>query len=181
MAKFYALAVSCLLAWTMASAAAAAEPVVIYYFYGEGCPYCAQAEAYLSTLRIQNDEVSVRYHEVWNNAGNAAIMRRTVTAFGGNADGVPRMVIGEQVISGFDIRTTPAAIEGAVATARTLSDPNPAEAVIADQPSSGNVAAPEEVAAVSDTGFLGVGIGLVSVLLVAAVGWTAWRAQLLKK
>ena len=53
----------------------AANPVVIYFFWGDGCPHCAEAEPFLEKLAKRYPEVEIRYYEVWNNEENRKPLR----------------------------------------------------------------------------------------------------------
>jgi glutaredoxin len=157
----------------------AQEPITIYFFYGANCPYCAQAEQHLSTFKVRNPSARIAYFETWNNEENAAIMTYVVPQFGGNASGVPRMIIGNRVISGFHEQTTPAQIDAAVSAARTLNDPNPAAAVIAQWRSvQENVAIPSPSVRTTATvwGSLNAAIVVIGGALVVVVGVTGWMA-----
>lgn len=161
----------------------AQEPVTIYYFYGAGCPYCKQADAFLATFRIQNSGVVVRHFETWNDAQNDALMEYVVPQFGGSANGVPRMVIGNRVISGFDERSTPSQVATAVQMAHALDNPNPAGEVIAQWQEMWR-----EPVLYNDTdnesaGWSGLekAIAAVGGVLVVAVGVTGWMVVRTKR
>lgn len=154
----------------------AQEPVTAYFFYGSGCPYCQQAESYLSRVKLQSPDVRVQYFEVWNDPRNDALMAFLLPRFNGDANGVPRTVIGNRVIAGFNAQYTPNAIAQAIAAARQLEDPNPAAAAIAQwqeaQQADADLPAKTHGGTTGGKGLFGTAIAVVLVLLVAAIAVT---------
>jgi thiol-disulfide isomerase/thioredoxin len=43
----------------------AAEKVDLYFFYGQGCPHCAQAEVFLEKLKNQYPQLNIFANEVY--------------------------------------------------------------------------------------------------------------------
>lgn len=95
---------------TTTTVAAQAPGVVnMYVFYGDGCPHCADLEAYIKTTLRKDDSVkdkfNVVYYEVWNKAGDHAqnidLFNATGAALGTQPSGVPFFVIGDQYFSGY--------------------------------------------------------------------------------
>ena len=39
--------------------------VIIYLFWGDGCPHCAEEKPFLEELIAQNPNVEVRAYEIW--------------------------------------------------------------------------------------------------------------------
>ena len=80
------------------------EKVNIYFFRGEGCPHCAEAEEFFNELS-QDEEYSkyftIKDYEVWYDEGNAAFMDEVATALDTEASGVPFIVIGDKHFSGY--------------------------------------------------------------------------------
>ena len=74
----------------------AANPVVIYFFWGDGCPHCAEAEPFLEKLANRYPEVEIRDYEVWNNEENRDLMFSMAEAYGFEAQYVPTIFIGDQ-------------------------------------------------------------------------------------
>lgn len=91
------------------------EKINVYFFRGEGCPHCAEAEEWFDTLK-DDEEYSKYYnlvdYEVWYDKDNSKLMDEVAKKLGTEASGVPFMVIGEKYYSGFaetmveDIKTT---------------------------------------------------------------------------
>ena len=61
-----------LLTFTSPKPVAAQEgnPVVIYMFWGEGCPHCAAAKPFFEDLANKNPEIELRFYEIYNSAEN---------------------------------------------------------------------------------------------------------------
>jgi thiol-disulfide isomerase/thioredoxin len=128
-----------------AQAVADAEPVVVRYFYGDGCPYCALQARELDAWE-QRFDVEIHRYEVWNDAGNRALFQQLATAYGVEANGVPATFIGDRVWIGFDeaaaeqMRATVAVCEvQGCADPLAVLDPDPTP----DPPDAPDAATPE--------------------------------------
>jgi hypothetical protein len=119
-----------------AQAATDAGPVVVRYFYGDGCPYCALQAVELDAWE-QRFDVEIHRYEVWNDVGNRALFQQLAAAYGAEASGVPMTFIGDRVWIGFDdaaaeqMRATVAACEvqgcpDPLAVLEPDADPDPA-------------------------------------------------------
>ncbi len=95
----------------------AANPVVIYFFWGDGCPHCAEAEPFLAKLADRYPEVEIRDYEVWNNEENRDLMFAMADAYGFEAQYVPTIFIGGQHWVGYSEEIAKQ-IESAVKTCR---------------------------------------------------------------
>lgn len=87
---------------------------VVYLFWGNGCPHCAQEEAFLKELRERYPAMEVRAYEVWKNTKNAEFFHAVMQSAGARDIGVPATIIGDQLFFGFNERTA-RVIEGAIA------------------------------------------------------------------
>lgn len=77
--------------------------VVIYLFWGDGCPHCAKAKPVLEGLVAQNPTtVSMYEFEVWNSKENQALFQEFGDAFGFTPRYVPTIIIGDAVWEGYD-------------------------------------------------------------------------------
>ena len=48
------------------------NPVVVYFFWGEGCPHCAEQKPFLEELEEKyGNEIEVKMFETWYNRENA--------------------------------------------------------------------------------------------------------------
>lgn len=82
-------------------AAQAEDPVTIYFFWGNGCPHCAQAGIYFGELQQQYPRLEVQAFEVWYNEENAALMGQVATGFGFEPQFVPTIFIGDKYWTGY--------------------------------------------------------------------------------
>lgn len=93
------------LAQTGGSAAHAAQTgykAVIYFFWGDGCPHCAQAEPYLESLAEANPNIELKMYEVWYNEDNQLLFQQMCEKFGFEASGVPTTFIGDAYWVGYN-------------------------------------------------------------------------------
>ena len=89
------------LAVPVAQATEPAAPVVIYLFWGDGCPHCAEAEKYLIPLAEGNEQIELRMYEVWNNRLNQDLFIKMAEKFGFEPRGVPTIFIGNRHWEGY--------------------------------------------------------------------------------
>ncbi|GFO62186.1 thioredoxin family protein [Geomonas paludis] len=109
-------AILLLLLFCVASNCLAATPspaATLYYFWGEGCPHCAQAKPLLEQLQRKYPELRVESWEVLQHRENIPRLMRMARERGREATGVPVFIIGAHYFSGFS-RQTPAQLESAV-------------------------------------------------------------------
>ncbi|MFN8190656.1 MAG: thioredoxin family protein [Nocardioidaceae bacterium] len=82
-------------------AGASEQPTVVYFFWGDGCPHCAEAEPFLAELADQHPGLEIRAFEVWHDKANAARLEEMAAAYGIEASGVPVIFIGQNAWVGF--------------------------------------------------------------------------------
>lgn len=75
--------------------------VVIYEFYGKGCPHCTKLNKWLEEIKPKYPQLEVVQHEVYRNSTNRKLFQKMAKAYGKNAGGVPAIFIGEKNIVGF--------------------------------------------------------------------------------
>lgn len=78
--------------------------VVIYFFRGQGCSHCAEAEAWFESIEDEyGDKFRIQDYETWYDADNAELMEKVAKARGEeeSATGVPYIIIGDQSWIGF--------------------------------------------------------------------------------
>ncbi len=94
--------------------------VIIYLFWGDGCPHCAEEKPFLEELIAQNPNVEVRAYEIWKVDSNRAKFDTLAKAYGFTPTGVPTTFIGDQYWVGFtdDIKNQ---IQAAVNTCLTTA------------------------------------------------------------
>lgn len=86
---------------SITSTAATNKTTDLHFFYGEGCPHCAQAHNYLQEAQENYPELTVHEHEVYGNQTNRELLQRFVNHYEKDVQGVPTIYLGEDVISGF--------------------------------------------------------------------------------
>ena len=79
--------------------------VVLYFFWGDGCPHCAKEEIYLDKAKRKYPQLEVKSYEVWHNRTNAVFLSRMLEAAGIKSTGVPVTFINTEVFAGFNDRT----------------------------------------------------------------------------
>lgn len=94
------------LGWAAAPSAASArvqpdEPVIIYFFWGDGCPHCAAAKPFLAGLTEKYPQVEIRAYEVWNHPENQEPLLKMGARFGFAPSAVPTIFIGDRYWVGY--------------------------------------------------------------------------------
>ncbi len=100
-----------------------AQPVVLYFFWGDGCPHCEQQKPFLEELSERYPNLEVRDYEVYNVPKNRDIFLQMAAEIGFEARGVPSTVIGEDYWIGFG-GDTAQEIEAQVAACSTSGCPD---------------------------------------------------------
>ncbi len=77
------------------------ERVVIYFFWGDGCPHCENAKPFLADLSRRYPSVAVNAYEVWYNQENQELFKAMAQAFNFEPGGVPTLFVGDQYFVGF--------------------------------------------------------------------------------
>ena len=77
------------------------ETVTIYFFWGDGCPHCAEAEPFLEDLTRRYPGVQVEAFEVWYDDDNRELFSRMAAAYGFEPRYVPTIFIGDAYWQGF--------------------------------------------------------------------------------
>ena len=86
----------------------------IYLFYGDGCPHCAEEEEWFKTYLEINKNIKIHRYEVWYDTDNQEKYSKVHEILNDKSNGIPYLIIGESVISGFDKDLTPERIKNAV-------------------------------------------------------------------
>lgn len=86
----------------------------IYLFYGDGCPHCKEEEKWFESYLKKNDYIKIHRYEVWYNKENQEKYSKVHDILNDTSIGIPYLIIGETVISGFDEEITPERIKNAV-------------------------------------------------------------------
>jgi|GEM_PF-1568677 len=80
--------------------------VRLYEFWGQGCPHCAAAAPFLQKLDDDLTSLEVHKYEVYYNRENKEKNKKVADLLGKEAGGVPYIVIGDEVINGYDTEET---------------------------------------------------------------------------
>ncbi len=93
------------LTWFLSpSVHAETDRVVIYFFWGDGCPHCARADPFLEDLAQRYPQVELQKFEVWYHPENQEVFRAMAAAFGFEPSGVPTIFIGDRYWVGYSER-----------------------------------------------------------------------------
>jgi len=79
-----------------AARAETVETVAIYYFWGEGCPHCAEARPIVEAVAERFPSAELRAYEVSQSQENAALLMQMADALGLEIVAVPTIVIGNR-------------------------------------------------------------------------------------
>ena len=79
-----------------------AENVVnLYLFYGDGCPHCAEEEKFIDEyLKTEKSAKLIKY-EVWHSEDNRKTWVKIQDKLNNHENGVPYLIIGDEVIVGY--------------------------------------------------------------------------------
>ncbi|PIR93176.1 hypothetical protein COT99_02175 [Candidatus Falkowbacteria bacterium CG10_big_fil_rev_8_21_14_0_10_43_10] len=129
---FFIIVIAAFLTPSIVLAQEKSKIVDIYFFYGDGCPYCAKEEKFLAQLKIDDPDVRVHYYEIWYNQKNSSLAEKIIKETGVNVSGTPITFIGADVINGyFNDETTGAEIRRLVDFHRVMGTPDFVGGIIA--------------------------------------------------
>jgi glutaredoxin len=77
------------------------KPVIIYLFWGDGCPHCAAAKLFIKGLTERNSNVELRDYEVYNVPENQELFKKMAAAYGFEPQYVPTIFIGGRYWEGY--------------------------------------------------------------------------------
>src|SRR4030043_1242259 len=85
----------------LASFALAQEPQKIYFFYGTGCPHCAQVEKFFEEEKLY-EKYPIDKKEIYFNRDNAILFNTLLDKLGisDKNRGVPAVIVGDKVLIG---------------------------------------------------------------------------------
>jgi len=75
--------------------------VVLFMFYGQGCPHCGKMELFLNDLEEKYPTLKVEKYEVYNNQDNRELFENMSKAYDTKVEGVPAAFIDNKVVFGF--------------------------------------------------------------------------------
>jgi len=78
--------------------------VEIYFFYEQGCPYCARAKPFLENLAQQDPQIDLHAYEIGNNQDNYQFFQAMIAAYHAQqtVSGVPAYFIGNNAFAGYN-------------------------------------------------------------------------------
>ena len=76
--------------------------VIIYLFWGDGCPHCAVAKPFLEGLDESSDQIELQKYEVWYVAENQTLFTEMAEAHGFQPQYVPTIFIGDRYWMGYN-------------------------------------------------------------------------------
>lgn len=87
--------------------------VKVYFFRGETCPHCAQAEKFFESIQEEYGHLfEIRDYEVYNNASNSKLMDQLAEMRDDNERrGIPYIIIGNKSWTGYASELDSAIIE----------------------------------------------------------------------
>lgn len=78
------------------------DQITIYLFRGKGCAYCHKLLTFLNSIIPEYGKYfKLESYETWNNVDNSKLMQEVSTFLKQPASGVPYLIIGDQVFSGY--------------------------------------------------------------------------------
>ncbi len=78
------------------------KAVPIYFFKGDGCSHCAEAEEWFESIKEEyGNFFELKEYETWYNEDNADLMDKVANARGESAEGVPYIIVGNKSWNGF--------------------------------------------------------------------------------
>jgi len=75
--------------------------IVIYLFWGNGCPHCAEAKPFLENLAVENPNIIIREYEVWYIQENCDLFVKMAAAYGFEPKYVPTIMVGDRYWEGY--------------------------------------------------------------------------------
>lgn len=78
------------------------DPVNVYFFYGNGCPHCAEAEQFFDSIEDElGDQFDIVSYETWYDTDNVDLMNEVADIRKEEPQGVPYIIIGNQSWDGY--------------------------------------------------------------------------------
>src|SRR5512135_1367354 len=74
--------------------------ICIYYFYGQGCPHCANIRPFINEMVAKYSRVRLYEYEIYFNSTNQALFQDFVSRYELTQAGVPALFIGDQALAG---------------------------------------------------------------------------------
>ena len=78
------------------------KKVRVYVFWNPGCPHCRREIAWMKNLENEYPWLKVKYLNMKENPKNKELYREVVKSYGKHLIGFPAVLIGEEIIFGYD-------------------------------------------------------------------------------
>jgi len=78
------------------------KEVVLYEFYGAGCPHCARLTLFLDDVKEKYPDLVIKQYETYFNKEGRKFFEEIAESFGHKIEGVPTVFIDDKVIVGFN-------------------------------------------------------------------------------
>lgn len=76
--------------------------VILYFFWGDGCPHCAKQKEFLSVIKKKYTKLDIKDYEVWSNPASRELLLTMSKSYGITPSGVPVTFIGDKGFVGFN-------------------------------------------------------------------------------
>ena len=108
--------------------AAPKNPVDLYFFYGENCPYSQKMKAFLTELIQEHKNINLKEFEVFFNRQNQDFLFLLARAYGEDLTEItaPIVMIGDKIFKGYDPYLA-SQLRNEVLKCENLGCPSPAE------------------------------------------------------
>ena len=106
------------------------ETVVIYFFWGDGCPHCAKAKPVFEELAAQHPSIQLKQFEIYNSDENLELFRKFGELYGFQPRYVPTIFIGDKRWEGWS-DAIEAEVRSAVDACLVTACPDKAAALVA--------------------------------------------------
>ncbi|MCK9438916.1 MAG: thioredoxin family protein [Patescibacteria group bacterium] len=77
------------------------KKVVIYFFWGDGCPHCSNQKTAMQSWLDEYPDVEIKTYETWANVENRDLLESFAAAYDTTVQGVPMTFIGDKYWVGY--------------------------------------------------------------------------------
>jgi len=78
------------------------KPLILYFFWGDGCPHCAKEKEFLNSIKKKYPQLQIKDYEVWHNQAPRQLLFTMSQSYGINPSGVPVTFIADKAFVGFN-------------------------------------------------------------------------------
>lgn len=78
------------------------NPITLYFFYGQGCPHCAQMEVFLEDLNVKYPTLEIKRYETYFDQESRELFEKISKSYNTEIKGVPAIFINDKFIFGFN-------------------------------------------------------------------------------